>query len=270
MAEKKVPEGKFTIINEEGKEVECDVLFTFDNDATGKSYIVYTDNTFDEEGNVSVYASTFDPTGKNEKLMPIESEKEWSMIEIILSELQDNMGEQRSSGDDTKRGDTKTDDTEPGEGDLDKEPCEETEERIQDANQPESMEASTWLAYRIRRGEAEDAEKYRLRDIFDLQKDGIQRKNTFSLINMALFCALNVGDQESWQLADQMMEMVSAEDTSSALKWWSDVAKNGETEGYLVHLWLLEHQKIQSTPLGTKEELLARVKRDILLPDFFD
>ena len=54
----------FTVINDEGKEVQCEVLFTFDSDETGKHYIIYTDNTTDEEGNTKVYASTFDQKKK--------------------------------------------------------------------------------------------------------------------------------------------------------------------------------------------------------------
>ena len=42
------------VLNEQGEEIECDVIFTFDNEETGKSYIVYTDNTtfhtFEEGG----------------------------------------------------------------------------------------------------------------------------------------------------------------------------------------------------------------------------
>ena len=41
----------FKVINDEGKEIECEVLFTFESDETKKNYIVYTDNTLDEEGN---------------------------------------------------------------------------------------------------------------------------------------------------------------------------------------------------------------------------
>ena len=37
----------FTVINDEGREILCNVLFTFDSDETKKSYIVYTDNTKD-------------------------------------------------------------------------------------------------------------------------------------------------------------------------------------------------------------------------------
>ena len=49
----------FNITNDEGQEVECEVLFTFESDETGKNYMVYTDNTVDEEGNTKVYASVY-------------------------------------------------------------------------------------------------------------------------------------------------------------------------------------------------------------------
>ena len=75
-------------INDEGKEVECEVLFTFESDETKKNYIVYTDNTLDEEGNTKVYASIYNPDQDETKLLPIETEKEWKIIETILEELQ--------------------------------------------------------------------------------------------------------------------------------------------------------------------------------------
>lgn len=78
----------FKVINDEGKEVECEVLFTFESDETKKNYIVYTDNTIDEEGNTKVYASIYTPDQDETKLMPIETEKEWKIIETILDELQ--------------------------------------------------------------------------------------------------------------------------------------------------------------------------------------
>ncbi len=77
----------FKVINDEGKEVECEVLFTFESDETKKNYIVYTDNTLDEEGNTKVYASIFNPEEENPVLLPIETEEEWKLIEGILSSL---------------------------------------------------------------------------------------------------------------------------------------------------------------------------------------
>lgn len=78
----------FILRDANGKETKYDVLFTFDNEETEKSYIVYTDNSLDEKGNVQVFASTFIPHSNDTRLMPIETEKEWKIIEIILEEIQ--------------------------------------------------------------------------------------------------------------------------------------------------------------------------------------
>ena len=81
----------FTLIDEEGKEVVYDVLFTFESEETNKNYIVYTDQTKDENGNIQVYASTYDSEDPNSKLGAIETEKEWKVIETILSTLQEEV-----------------------------------------------------------------------------------------------------------------------------------------------------------------------------------
>lgn len=78
----------FKVINDEGNEVECEVLFTFESEETKKNYIVYTDNTMDEEGNTKVFASIYNPNEAETKLLPIETEKEWKIIETILEEIQ--------------------------------------------------------------------------------------------------------------------------------------------------------------------------------------
>lgn len=84
----------FKVMNDEGKEVECEVLFTFESDETKKNYIVYTDNTTDEAGNIKVYASIYNPNEEETKLLPIETDKEWKIIETILEELQNEASKQ--------------------------------------------------------------------------------------------------------------------------------------------------------------------------------
>lgn len=87
---------KFKVIDDKGNEIECEVLFTFDSDETNKSYIVYTDDTTDEEGNTKVYASIYTPNTKTTMLEPIETEKEWKIIQTILDELQASAREEAS------------------------------------------------------------------------------------------------------------------------------------------------------------------------------
>ena len=79
----------FTVLNDEGKEITCEILFTFDSEETKKSYIVYTDNTTDEAGNVKVYASVYNPDSESTELLPIETEREWKIIETILESIQE-------------------------------------------------------------------------------------------------------------------------------------------------------------------------------------
>lgn len=87
----------FKVIDDNGKEVECEVLFTFDSDETKKSYIAYTDNTFDENGNTKVYASIYTKGEEPVNLFPIETEKEWKIIETILNTLQEQAKENLDS-----------------------------------------------------------------------------------------------------------------------------------------------------------------------------
>ena len=81
----------FSMIDENGNEVVYDVLFTFESDETGKNYIVYTDNSRDETGNIQVYASIYDPEDPKSKLEAITTDKEWKVIETILETLQEEV-----------------------------------------------------------------------------------------------------------------------------------------------------------------------------------
>lgn len=80
-------ENVFTIVNDNGEEVKCEILFTYEDEKTKKNYMAYTDNTVDEQGNTKVYASIFNPEEENPVLLPIETEEEWKLIEGILSSL---------------------------------------------------------------------------------------------------------------------------------------------------------------------------------------
>ncbi|MBQ8192466.1 MAG: DUF1292 domain-containing protein [Bacilli bacterium] len=82
-------ENKFKVIDKDGKEIEFEVLFTFESDETNKNYMVYTDNSIDENGNTRVYASVFVPDAEPLELLPVETEREWKVIETILESIQE-------------------------------------------------------------------------------------------------------------------------------------------------------------------------------------
>lgn len=78
----------FTMTNDKGEKVECEVILTIDSDEFGKSYLVYTDHTMDDNGNIKTYASIYDPSGKDLNLNPVTTDEEWDMIEAVLASAQ--------------------------------------------------------------------------------------------------------------------------------------------------------------------------------------
>ena len=70
---------KIQVIDDDGNELEFDVLFTFDSEDTGKKYVLYYDA---EDENPQVYSSIYDDEGH---LYPIETPDEWDMIEEVFN-----------------------------------------------------------------------------------------------------------------------------------------------------------------------------------------
>ncbi len=79
----------FTVTDKSGKTIEYEILFTFDSEETRKSYIVFTDNSLDEEGNIVTYAATYDKNGETLELQDIETDAEWNVIENLLASIEE-------------------------------------------------------------------------------------------------------------------------------------------------------------------------------------
>ena len=75
----------FKILDENGKVVECEMLYTFTNPDNNINYILYTDGTEDEGGQLEVYASRYVLDGDNYILKEIEDESEWDLVDEVLS-----------------------------------------------------------------------------------------------------------------------------------------------------------------------------------------
>lgn len=73
----------FKIIEDE-KEVICDIVMTFKDEGNNVNYIVYTDGTKDENGDLEIYASRYDINNGQYVLNPIEKDSEWNLIDIML------------------------------------------------------------------------------------------------------------------------------------------------------------------------------------------
>ncbi|MCD8511667.1 MAG: DUF1292 domain-containing protein [Bacillus sp. (in: Bacteria)] len=77
------------VIEDNGEEHLFNILFTFDVDATGKSYMVLepegTDAESDDEEEVEVYAFRYELEEGDYKLIQIETDEEWDMVEELLN-----------------------------------------------------------------------------------------------------------------------------------------------------------------------------------------
>lgn len=129
--------------------------------------------------------------------------------------------------------------------------CEEDVQRVVYANN---------LAYLLRRKEIRNPQSVSGKEIVKLLKQGVAKKDTFALINMALFWALNIGAEDDWKMADELISLVSKSDVHGAYLWWLDVGNKDDVEGHLVHLLLIRNGKIAKSPLGEMKALFDKVK----------
>lgn len=74
---------KIKIKNDQGEEKEFDILFSFESENTGKTYVVYTDFT-KENDIIKCYSSIYEEDGK---LSPVDTEAENNIIEEMLKTL---------------------------------------------------------------------------------------------------------------------------------------------------------------------------------------
>ncbi len=77
---------KITVIVDD-KEVVYEKLFVLSDEKQGIKYIVYTDNTKDEEGNTKVFFGRYN----GEMIMPLESEKEKKYVEKAIKEVSETI-----------------------------------------------------------------------------------------------------------------------------------------------------------------------------------
>ncbi len=75
---------KIIVLDDEGKEVEMEIMFTFNEN--GKNYVVFFDpNTENKEIDVNV--AVYDDEGN---LFPVETDEEWEMIEEVIGAFLDD------------------------------------------------------------------------------------------------------------------------------------------------------------------------------------
>lgn len=115
------------------------------------------------------------------------------------------------------------------------------------------------LAYVLRRKRDDSINSC---EVITLLLPGVQEREPFSLINMGLLFALRLSTPNDWKTADDIFSLLPDELTG-ADSWWEKLGKNNESEGYLVHFFLLRHQKIEFSKLGSEKSLAIRLSKNV-------
>jgi uncharacterized protein YrzB (UPF0473 family) len=69
---------------ENDKEINCEVILTFSDDNNNINYIIYTDGTKDEDGELEIYASRYIQKDNDYIIEEIKYEYEWNLVDNML------------------------------------------------------------------------------------------------------------------------------------------------------------------------------------------
>ena len=78
------------VMNKNGEEIECRVLFTYDSDETKKRYIAFTDDSIAPNGRKNIFVQAYNPFAPEIKLENITDEKELDMINEVLIKIDES------------------------------------------------------------------------------------------------------------------------------------------------------------------------------------
>lgn len=70
----------------DGKKLEFDVILTFKNEDNNKDYVVYTDNSYDKNGKLKIYAAVYNPDTLEFIEVP-QAKDEWDQIYKLLDKV---------------------------------------------------------------------------------------------------------------------------------------------------------------------------------------
>lgn len=84
----------FTVIDENGNETLCEIIFTFHSEEYNKNYVIYSMPGKEEEDELEVSAACYEESGENEGILkPIETDEEWELVEQVLEEFDEEQSQ---------------------------------------------------------------------------------------------------------------------------------------------------------------------------------
>jgi len=87
-------ENRLTFIDEEGNEILCEILFTFESKEFNKNYVLFYP-VAGEEDDIEVMAASYLPGEEGDgELQAIETDEEWDMIEKVLDQFEEDNEEE--------------------------------------------------------------------------------------------------------------------------------------------------------------------------------
>ena len=87
--------GTFAVLGPDGKQVQCDVLFTYDCEDNGRSYVVFTTG---EGAQQQLFANRYAASEDGKPaLFPLENEQEYAIIKHCFAELKAKLAEQAAA-----------------------------------------------------------------------------------------------------------------------------------------------------------------------------
>ena len=73
--------------NKDGKPAEYDAIAKYTDEETKKNYILYTDNSLNEEGSLNVYSSLYEEPNGKMKLIEIIDEEDIEIAQQMLDQI---------------------------------------------------------------------------------------------------------------------------------------------------------------------------------------
>ena len=72
-------------IIKDGELIKCEVITFFKNEDTGIDYVIYTDNSLDDEDKKILYGARYKRIDTdNIELLDIENDEEWDIIDEVI------------------------------------------------------------------------------------------------------------------------------------------------------------------------------------------